>query len=188
MELALGVIAFILFVFYDLEQAHFISCRFHKTIQFFFTIGFLLLLFTTITAVWREVINISEWSTGQIFFSVLAIFFLLLLLYTLFFALPFEETYVTQNGYKTYDKGMYALCRHPGVLWFTGCYVSLWMAFGGGLLPMAVLYCSLNVLYIILQDVITFPRVFVDYSLYKQHVPFLIPTVKSIKACIRTWK
>jgi protein-S-isoprenylcysteine O-methyltransferase Ste14 len=115
--------------------------------------------------------------------------FFLLLIYTLFFALPFEETYVTQNGCKTYDRGMYALCRHPGVLWFTGCYLFLWMTFGGKeLLLLAMINCLLNFLYVVLQDGVTFPRVFTDYNIYKQRVPFLIPTVKSIQMCIRTWK
>ena len=163
--------------------------RFHKVIQFFFSLGFLLLFFSTATVIGSELISFSAWGIRQIVFSALALLFLLLLLYTLFFALPFEETYISQTGSKTYDRGMYALCRHPGVLWFTGCYVSLWLAFGGMLLfQMAVLYCSLNFLYVILQDNITFPRVFSDYRLYKQRVPFLIPTVESIRTCIRTWR
>lgn len=187
-KLILGVAAFILFLLYDLEQAQLLPRRFHKFVRFFFLIGVLLLLLSTAAVIWCEIINLSAWGIRQVFFSVVAVFFLLLLLYTLFFALPFEETYVSQNGCKTYDRGMYALCRHPGVLWFTGCYACLWLAFGGMLLLyMAVLYCSLNILYVILQDVVTFPRVFTDYALYKQRVPFLIPTLQSIRNCIQTW-
>ena len=187
-KLILGVAAFILFLLYDLEQAQLLPRRFHKFVRFFFLIGVLLLLLSTAAVIWYEIINLSAWGIRQVFFSVVAVFFLLLLLYTLFFALPFEETYVSQNGCKTYDRGMYALCRHPGVLWFTGCYACLWLAFGGMLLLyMAVLYCSLNILYVILQDVVTFPRVFTDYALYKQRVPFLIPTLQSIRNCIQTW-
>ena len=187
-KLILGVAAFILFLLYDLEQAQLLPRRFHKFVRFFFLIGVLLLLLSTAAVIWYEIINLSAWGIRQVFFSVVAVFFLLLLLYTLFFALPFEETYVSQNGCKTYERGMYALCRHPGVLWFTGCYACLWLAFGGMLLLyMAVLYCSLNILYVILQDVVTFPRVFTDYALYKQRVPFLIPTLQSIRNCIQTW-
>lgn len=189
LNLIIGVVAFVLFFLYDLEQARLFPRQFHKLTQFFFLIGCFLLLATTGKVVWFEINNLSNWSIWQTIFSILAVLFLLLLLYTLFFALPFEETYVTQNGCKTYDRGMYALCRHPGVLWFTGCYVSLWLVFGGyQLLLLTIVYCSLNFLYVIFQDNITFPRVFTDYNIYKQRVPFLIPTVKSIQMCIQTWK
>ena len=42
-----------------------------------------------------------------------------LLVYTLFFAIPFRDTYVDRDGTgkRTVCRtGMYALCRHPGVL------------------------------------------------------------------------
>ncbi len=189
MEIVFGILAFILFMLYDLEQARIIPHQLHKLTQFFFSIGFLLLLVSTAVAIWHEVQSLSGWSIMQTVFLVVAVLFFILLIYTLFFALPFEETYITQNGFKTYDRGMYALCRHPGVLWFAGCYLSLWITFGGKeLLVLAMIYCLLNFLYVMLQDRVTFPRVFTDYSIYKQRVPFLIPTVKSIQACIQTWK
>jgi hypothetical protein len=63
------------------------------------------------------------------------------------------------------------------------------MTFGGKeLLLLAMINCLLNFLYVVLQDGVTFPRVFTDYNIYKQRVPFLIPTVKSIQMCIQTWK
>ena len=189
MEIVFGILAFILFMLYDLEQARFLPLQLHKFTQFFFVIGFLLLLASTAVAVWHAAQSLSEWSILQTVFLVMTALFFLLLIYTLFFALPFEETYVTQNGCKTYDRGMYALCRHPGVLWFTGCYLFLWMTFGGKeLLLLAMINCLLNFLYVVLQDGVTFPRVFTDYNIYKQRVPFLIPTVKSIQMCIQTWK
>ena len=189
MEIVFGILAFILFILYDLEQARFLPQQLHKLTQFFFVIGFLLLLVSTAVAVWHGAPNFSEWTILQTIFLVMSVLFFLLLIYTLFFALPFEETYVTQKGCKTYDRGMYALCRHPGVLWFTGCYLFLWMTFGGKeLLLLAMINCLLNFLYVVLQDGVTFPRVFIDYNIYKQRVPFLIPTVKSIQICIQTWK
>ena len=115
--------------------------------------------------------------------------FLAVLIYTLFFALPFEETYVAQDAHKTYDKKMYALCRHPGVLWFAGFYICLWLAFGTKpLLVMAIWFSLLNFCYIVLQDDYTFPRIFSDYEDYKKRVPFLLPNGKSLKRCIDTFK
>ena len=186
-ELILGTIAFILFMVYDLEQAGAVSHRFHKMTKFFFTIGFVLLCAATISLL-REEVSFSMVGK-QIVFLILAVVFLLLLVYTLFFALPFEETYVAQDAYKTYDKKMYALCRHPGVLWFAGFYFCLWLAFGSGaLLCMAVWFSSLNVAYIILQDYYTFPRIFSDYGEFKKRVPFLFPNGKSLKRCLDTFK
>ena len=186
-ETIIGTIAFILFMVYDLEQAGAVSHRFHKGTKFFFTIGSFLLCVATVLLLGKEASLSLE--LKQIVFLILAAVFLLLLIYTLFFALPFEETYVAQEVHKIYDKKMYALCRHPGVLWFAGFYFCLWLAFGGGaLLWTAIWFSSLNVAYIILQDVYTFPRIFSDYGDYKKHVPFLFPNGKSLKHCLDTFK
>lgn len=188
-ETVFGTIAFILFVVYDLEQAGAISHRFHKITKAFFTIGSVLLAGATVSLLWRMDLMDLSWSGNRVFFLILAIVFFGLLIYTLFFALPFEETYVKQDAHRTYDKKMYALCRHPGVLWFAGFYFCLWLAFGTvPLLVMAIWFSFLNFCYIILQDFYTFPKVFSDYADYKKRVPFLIPNGKSLKRCIDTFK
>ena len=43
-----------------------------------------------------------------------------------------------------------------------------------------------NYLYIIFQDLWTFPRTFFNYKEYQQSTPFLIPNRKSILVCLRT--
>lgn len=188
-ETIFGTIAFILFVFYDLEQAGAISHRFHKMTRYFFTAGSVFLVAATLCLLWNMDVLSAGWNGKMIFSLFLAIVFLLLLIYTLFFALPFEETYVAQDAHKTYDKKMYALCRHPGVLWFTGFYFCLWLAFGTKpLLVMAIWFSFLNFCYIVLQDCYTFPKVFSDYADYKERVPFLIPNGKSLKRCLDTFK
>ena len=188
-ETIFGTISFILFMFYDLEQAGAVSHRFHKITKYFFTLGSVLLVLTTVGLLWKTSIFTAEWDGNCIIFLILSVAFLGVLIYTLFFALPFEETYVAQEAHKTYDKKMYALCRHPGVLWFAGFYICLWLAFGGkSLLVMAVWFSFLNFCYIILQDCYTFPKVFSDYEDYKKRVPFLIPNGKSLKRCFDTFK
>ena len=184
-----GTIAFILFIIYDLEQAGAVSHRFHKITKTFFTAGSVLLAAVTVSLFWKTCVSGMNWEGKMIFFLLLAVLFLGLLIYTLFFALPFEETYVVQDAHKTYDKKMYALCRHPGVLWFAGFYFCLWLAFGTKpLLVMAVWFSFLNFCYIVLQDCYTFPKVFSDYEEYQKRVPFLIPNGKSLKRCIDTFK
>lgn len=188
-ETIFGTISFILFMFYDLEQAGAISHRFHKMTKYFFTIGSVFLVAATLCLLWNMDVLSAGWDGKKVFFLLLAVIFLALLIYTLFFALPFEETYVAQDAHKTYDKKMYALCRHPGVLWFAGFYLCLWLAFGGKpLLVMAIWFSFLNFCYIVLQDQYTFLKVFSDYAEYQKRVPFLIPNGKSLKRCLDTFK
>jgi len=188
-ETIFGTIAFILFMVYDLEQAGAVSHRFHKMTKFFFTIASVILAAATVSLLWKSNIFVTVWTGKTVFSLVLAVLFFALLIYTLFFALPFEETYVAQDAHKTYDKKMYALCRHPGVLWFAGFYICLWLAFGTKpLLVMAIWFSFLNFCYVVLQDHYTFPRIFSDYGDYQKRVPFLIPNGKSLKRCMDTFK
>ena len=109
-----------------------------------------------------------------------------MLIYTLFFALPFNATYVSgDSGLCTY--GVYALCRHPGVLWLAGFYLCLWLAFGTSeLLAAFALFTVFDILYVLFQDNWTFMKMFSDYRSYKDTTPFIVPSWKSIKKCIHT--
>ena len=121
-------------------------------------------------------------------FGIGALFFLGLLIYTLFFALPFEETYCKENKLRAaYTEGVYGLCRHPGVLWFAGAFLCMWGMLGGwrpGIYFVLMIFW--NYLYIIFQDLWTFPRTFFNYREYQQSTPFLIPNGKSIRACMKS--
>lgn len=187
----LGGLALLLFIIYDLDQAGMLDRRLHRFVRPFFLAGFLLLAVPTGFVVVGSLRVLPFWTLHGIFFLGCALVFLALLLYTLFFALPFQETYVRQEtaGQTVCDRGMYALCRHPGVLWFAAFYLCLWLALGGdGLLSLAVWYSALNVCYVIFQDCYTFPRIFTDYERYRRQVPFLIPTGNSVRQCLRTWR
>lgn len=184
-DIFLGGIAFLLFIVYDMEQAKLIPMYFHNVIQFFFLIGFFLITISTIHII--QPIMVAVFSFRFFVGITFAILFLLLLFYTLFFALPFKETYVSQNGKQIYDRGMYALCRHPGVLWFSGFYISLWFSLDDiKLFWLAFFYIGFNIGYILFQDKITFPCIFADYGDYCKRVPFLVPTLSSLKECFMT--
>lgn len=183
-----GCLSFLLFILYDLGQAGLFITNWRGMARSFFLLGFLILTGCTAGLAWQQMIQLAAWEPKQMIALFAAALFFVMLIYTLFFALPFEETYVTQTaGAKTYDRGMYALCRHPGVLWFAGFYISLWLTLGGAsLFWLAFWYSLFNVGYVILQDICTFPRIFVDYEQYKQRVPFLLPNYTSLKRCILT--
>ena len=85
------------------------------------------------------------------------------------------------------DFGMYALCRHPGVLWFFLFYFCLGIAlYPAELIYAGIFYSILNLCYVIFQDHWTFPLTFADYENYKRTTPFLIPNQRSIRRAIQT--
>ena len=111
------------------------------------------------------------------------------LVYSLFFALPFQETYRQQEqGRHVYDGGVYALCRHPGILCFFGLYLCLGLAaLPGGPLAHGLAFSLLDLAYAGFQDRVTFPKTFCDYEAYRKKAPFLIPTGDSIRRARQTW-
>ena len=115
--------------------------------------------------------------------------FLLLLAYTLLIVMVLPVPADPTRPPAVYDRGVYALCRHPGVLWFAGAYFSAWLAMGkNSLLAAAFLFSLLNLLYVVIQDRFIFPRQFPEYPAYQASVPFLIPNFESVKRCLETLK
>ena len=89
--------------------------------------------------------------------GLLGALFLLLLVRTLFFAFPAEEAYARQDtGRPACTRGVYALCRHPGVLWLAGLCLCLWGGFG---LPFftVILVTALNLGLVAFEDCRVFP-------------------------------
>lgn len=117
-------------------------------------------------------------------FCIAAAVFLALQLYALFGCFPSKNAYGSGEKQVVYDKGIYALCRHPGLLFFAGMYICLCL---GTELPWycAALYTALDLALVIFEDVAVFPRTLDGYEKYRNSTPFLIPNGKSIK---RTFK
>ena len=111
-----------------------------------------------------------------------------LLLDALVFSLP-KNTYTEPGAPRlTCRSRMYALCRHPGVLWYCCLYGALWLAMPtrNGALQCAVL-CAGDLIYMLVQDIWTFPAIFADYDHYKTATPLLLPNRASIRACCRDY-
>ncbi len=174
----IGIIVFGLYLIYDYNSVRWK----HWLPRCFFLAGTCLLAAATAVQTVSAIQTVGLQTHSWLFLAG-AVLFLGLLIYTLFFALPFEETYLNQNEKPcVYMDGMYALCRHPGVLWFFFFYLCLGLAFWPSrLLWVGIFYSGLNLLYVIVQDLWTFPNTFADYVLYKKKAPFLIPTRTSIK-------
>lgn len=179
----MGLIAFILFILYDVNS---IIIK-NKLLKCCFFAGIMLLIAATagiIVTSWNSLkINILR----MISFGILALLFFLLLIYTLFFAIPFKKTYIqSTDSSKLCKSGVYALCRHPGVLWFMGFYAFLGLALWIPLLfTAAVIFSALNIIYVLFQDRWTFVKSFEEYDRYKSNTPFLIPSRNSIMSCLK---
>ena len=181
-QLVLGTAGFVLYFIYDINSI----CMKHALMQKFFALGSILVVASVIAEFWSAWGQCSRNRGAMIGFGIGALFFLGLLIYTLFFALPFEETYCEENKLRgAYTEGVYGLCRHPGVLWFAGAYLCMWGMLGGwknGIYFLLMIFW--NCLYIVFQDLWTFPRTFFNYREYRQNTPFLIPNGKSIRVCL----
>lgn len=184
--LLIGTFAFVLFIIYDINSVTVNYKIFHGC----FFLGCFLLVAATGGLI-SSTVTETMWYTVRTFvFVPTAIFFMFLLVYTLFFAIPFEDTYIKSNTKpKTCTTGFYALSRHPGMLWFLGFYFSLWLALSDRLLLTAcILFSLFNLMYIILQDRWIFVKIFPDYGDYKDNTPFLLPNLRSIDRCVKTFR
>ncbi len=173
-ELLLGLSAFALFMLGDLNAIKWKA----KMLRTLFFLGCILLAYSTVVLTLPIQPDAPTWRL--VLFGGTAACFFALLLYSLFFAIPFTKTYIAPGSSpKVCRTGMYGMCRHPGVLWFAGMYLFLYLANpSAGLLAAAVTFSSANLLYVVWQDIYAFPRMFEDYADYRLQVPFLIPRFK----------
>lgn len=180
----LGFLGFLFYFIYDINSIK----RKHPFLQKSFLFGTVLVTAATFVFLADGRPLSCFWAAEKIVYTAVALLFFVLLIYTLFFALPFRETYVEDGGRRTaYTKGVYGLCRHPGVLWFAGFYFFLAAAAGeaDGFLFAGCL-TAFNICYVIFQDLWTFPQTFSNYGEYKKMTPFLIPNRESIRVCLKT--
>ncbi len=174
--ISIGCLAFIFFLIFDLNKI----AHYHRYLNLSFILGILLLLFCSAAILFN---NNSQISTPwRCLTGLLALLFLVLLFYTLFGAIPFKKTYIKTNRNTVVRTGMYALCRHPGVLWFFFFYLFLGLTAGNRLMLIAALvWTCIDVLYVCIQDRWIFPLVLEDYHTYQNAVPFLIPDMTSFR-------
>ena len=179
MYLLPGIIGFIFFIIFDLNKIYWKS----KVLNLSFVFGTILLFWST-----GYCVMLSDFSTLFTQFGVWHICTLLglilsgsALIYILFFALPFEDTYIESEHLPLMDKGVYGACRHPGFWMLTLCYLFLALFCSSiHLLYCCAAYSICNFLYIVIQDVYIFPKYIQGYQDYKKTVPFLIPTRESL--------
>ena len=173
----LGTAAFGLYFLYDINSV----TRQYRLVHGFFGVGTVLLAGATVLDLLHA--RHAIFGIPDCVLLALAGLCFLALVYCLFFALPFQETYAEQNtGRHVYSGGVYGLCRHPGIRCFFGMELFLGLAaLPEDMLMRAMVFSALNLAYAWFQDRVTFPKTFCDYDDYRKEVPFLIPTGASIR-------
>jgi protein-S-isoprenylcysteine O-methyltransferase Ste14 len=113
-----------------------------------------------------------------------------LLFYSLYYNLPFSKTYISNGGGdRLVTTGLYALVRHPWLLFYILFLLSLLLASHSSLLLVAApVWLALNVLLAFIQDRYVFGRMFPDYREYRQRTPMLWPNRKSFRAFMGQFK
>ncbi|MFA4884753.1 MAG: hypothetical protein WC601_03055 [Desulfotomaculaceae bacterium] len=177
-----GCLAFVILYIFDFNKIVF----FKKSLNICFAFGIALLAVSTLGILLGNFEGFQVSVPLRLLFAVLSIVSLFLVIYSLFFALPFSKTYLaTEKGNTVVDTGMYALCRHPGVIWFFFFYLFLWLASGKTMMMWAgIIWTVMDVIHVYVQDRWLFPRTLSGYERYKRKVPFLVPNLASVKKCI----
>ena len=180
-----GLLGFVLYFLYDINSITVRSKLLHST----FTLGTVLIAAATGMDLWSAFKSNAFSGFADFVFLVLSALSFAALIYCLFFALPFQQTYAEQVANRSVcDKGVYALCRHPGILCFFGTFLFLgFAARPANLLAHGMVFSVLNLIYALFQDRITFPKTFSDYHTYRTRVPFLLPTSNSVRLARDSW-
>lgn len=175
----IGCLAFVFLYLFDFNKIILL----HKFFNIFFAIGVALLVFSTLGILFGNFARFELTFILRLFFGVLSACSLFLMLYALFFALPFRKTYVdVEKENPVVDTGMYALCRHPGVVCFFFFYLFLGLASGILMMIWATLvWTVMDIIHVYVQDRWLFPETLKDYEIYKGEVPFLLPNRKSLR-------
>lgn len=180
----LGALSFVFLYIFDLHKLSPIS----RLCNLCFAAGCLGLAGATFLLLFQGISRPWFWQ-GSIPFLLLSFLSFLFMLYALFFALPFNRTYLQGDGNQVVDTGLYALCRHPGVLGFFAMYLFLWLATGSSLvLAAALIWTGMDILHIWVQDRYFFPKALKGYEAYRRTTPFLIPTKKSMADCLEDFR
>lgn len=181
-----GCLAFVFLFLFDLNKIRFRS----KSLNLCFAVSVAMLAFSTIGILVGDYQSMAVYGPWKIIFCTLAAVSLILMFYSLFFAIPFNDSYVEAGGGNSVvDTGMYALCRHPGVVWFFFFYLFLWLASGKKMMLWAgFIWTLMDVFHVYLQDRWFFPATLEGYDVYKRTTPFLIPNLNSIRRSLTTFQ
>ena len=178
----MGIVGFACFFFNDWNDCH----KGKKGLRWLFPAGAVLLGVAVAGLCIGRAAPLS--GVPQKIAGIFALVFAVTEIYTLFFALPAGPSY-TEPGAKRQAvvHGVYALCRHPGVLWMIGLLLCLWLCCGFPLWAAAI-YSLLDIFLVVYEDRCVFPVLLDGYGAYQKETPFLIPSFGSIRAAVTSFR
>ncbi len=180
----LGGLGFVCFFAYDVNSMR----RDLRSLRLLFPLGTLLVAAATVLMFCAAAREDAFHSAGDAALLALGFLALAALIYCLFFALPAGTYSAPGRKRSVVCAGAYALCRHPGLL----CFFAMYLFWGCAapktpFFPTGMLFSFLDLLYVLFQDRVCFPRIFANYAEYRNRVPFLIPTKESFRLAVHTW-
>ena len=158
MEWLAGIGAFALFFLYDWNRIFWKN----RWMTSFFSAGCIILAVTGVLFIWEA---FQSGRGLRLLWLIPAAASLCALIYALFFALPFDDTYRKEAaGGRVCRSGLYGYCRHPGILAFFFCFLFLGLAAGERQLAAGMFYSGLKVRYAWYQDRVIVKREFFSYG------------------------
>lgn len=130
-------------------------------------------------------LSVNFWTTPEhtVFFFIKILFLLLsvlLLVYLLFIEIPVSPQFKKSSERTAINYGSYGLVRHPAFYPFLFVTIALSILIGDkSFIGIAAYMNILNFILIVLEDIFLFPKIFSNYIVYKEQVPFLLPNLKS---------
>ncbi len=179
--LVLGIFGFILLLIFDI-----FSLNEKSLLKYVFGVaGFSLIIGSSVLLLTLN--GTIEFSSYFRFTSlVVAIIFLLLLIYSVFIEVG-KNTYQYKNENKLVTTGTYALSRHPGVLWFLFVYLFGAIFFQNHYILFAgLIWTGINIIYVFIQERFIFTKLFEHYGNYIESTPMFLPSKNSVEKCITT--
>lgn len=179
-----GSLGFVILTLFDLNKVKHWNHRFNVlfALGVFFIVLATFLIHTSGTA---------DFSLEEPYRWLVLILFLISLFQmidALFGALPFKKTYIEGGTNNLINTGWYALCRHPGVYGFFFIFFNLFLYTGKWTMLWACLiWTSLDILHVYIQDVYFFPLTIKGYDEYQKETPFLLFNKKSLQRFQNTW-
>lgn len=176
-----GVFAFFVLTMFDYNKLKML----HPLLNGLFAIGVGLLIIAT-----AQILNVDQplftFTSIPILWVISGLGFIEMI-YALFFALPFNKTYLkTSSNSDIITTGLYGLCRHPGVWGFFIFYLFAALATGNGsLLIAALVWTIMDILHVWIQDSLFFVKTLQGYTLYKKTTPFLFFGIKELRKLIK---
>ena len=90
--------------------------------------------------------------------------------------IPLRHRPSSPEDRSVYDRGTYALVRHPGFLWYTLAHLALMPLYTDPAARIVALILIAGDFSLVLwEDLRAFPRMFTDWDAYRARVPFLWP-------------